>query len=83
MMKSVILSLILVQAVFAQISPREYVELVRIADSLYQTGLPLKDPDMVDARRQQAGLPPLAEYVKQWGINWDPEEYKNTPRKNR
>jgi tetratricopeptide (TPR) repeat protein len=38
--------------------------------------LPLIDPDNVDKRRKEVGLPPLAEYVKQWGINWDVEEYK-------
>jgi hypothetical protein len=38
--------------------------------------LPLEDPDNVDARRAEMGLGPLAEYVKRWGIVWDPAEYK-------
>lgn len=38
--------------------------------------LPLADPDGVDARRSSVGLPPLADYVKQWNIQWDPEAYK-------
>jgi tetratricopeptide (TPR) repeat protein len=38
--------------------------------------LPLEDPEHVDQRRQAVGLMPLAEYVKQWGITWDVEEYK-------
>lgn len=37
---------------------------------------PLDDPDNVDARRAEMGLGPLADYVKRWGIAWDPEEYK-------
>ena len=38
--------------------------------------LPLQDPDNVDKRRAEAGLPPLADYVSRWNINWDVEEYK-------
>lgn len=38
--------------------------------------LPLEDPDHVDERRAKAGLPPLAEYVKSWQMNWNIEEYK-------
>lgn len=38
--------------------------------------LPLADPDGVDARRSSVGLPPLADYVKQWKIDWDVETYK-------
>lgn len=30
--------------------------------------LPLADPDNVDARRASAGLGPLADCVKRWGI---------------
>lgn len=37
---------------------------------------PLADPDHVDERRASVGLQPLAEYVKQWNITWDPEAYK-------
>lgn len=36
----------------------------------------LQDPENVDKRRAAVGLPPLAEYLKQWGINWNVEEYK-------
>lgn len=38
--------------------------------------MPLADPDNVDARRRSVGLPPLADYVKQWKIEWDVEAYK-------
>jgi hypothetical protein len=37
---------------------------------------PLEDPDNVDERRKSVGLQPLAEYVKQWQIKWDVEQYK-------
>ncbi|RNL51075.1 DUF6624 domain-containing protein [Pedobacter jejuensis] len=39
--------------------------------------LPLLDPDNVDKRRASVGLGSLAEYVRQWGIVWNVEEYKN------
>ena len=39
---------------------------------------PLSDPDNVDVRRANVGLPPLADYLKNWGIVWDVEEYKKT-----
>jgi hypothetical protein len=38
--------------------------------------LPMADPDKVDERRAAVGLPPLADYVKQWKIVWDVEAYK-------
>ena len=38
--------------------------------------MPLDDPDNVDERRQQVGLGPLKDYVSEWGIIWDVEEYK-------
>ncbi len=38
--------------------------------------LPLEDPDNVDKRRTAVGLHPLSEYVKQWQIKWDVEQYK-------
>ena len=38
--------------------------------------LPLEDPDNVDKRRAGVGLPPLADYVKRWQINWDVTKYK-------
>jgi len=37
---------------------------------------PLEDPDNVDKRRAEVGLGPLADYVKNWGMTWDVEEYK-------
>jgi hypothetical protein len=37
---------------------------------------PLEDPDNVDKRRAEVGLPPLADYVSYWEIKWDPAEYK-------
>jgi hypothetical protein len=36
--------------------------------------LPLEDPDNVDLRRAEVGLPPLAEYVIQYQIKWDVEQ---------
>lgn len=38
--------------------------------------LPLEDPDNVDQRRASVGLPPLADYVSNWQIHWDPAQYK-------
>jgi hypothetical protein len=40
--------------------------------------LPLEDPLHVDERRIQVGLTPMIEYVKRWGINWDPETYNKS-----
>jgi hypothetical protein len=37
---------------------------------------PLEDPDNVDKRRAEVGLQPLSDYVKQWNIIWDVEQYK-------
>ena len=37
---------------------------------------PLEDPDNVDARRANVGLQPIADYVSQWQIKWDVEQYK-------
>lgn len=37
---------------------------------------PLEDPDNVDKRRAEVGLPPLAEYISNWQIKWDVEQYK-------
>lgn len=37
---------------------------------------PLEDPDNVDKRRAEMGLGPLANYVKNWGIVWNVEEFK-------
>jgi hypothetical protein len=38
--------------------------------------VPLEDPENVDKRRAQLGLPPLEESLSQWGIRWNLEEYK-------
>lgn len=37
---------------------------------------PMEDPDNVDKRRAEVGLGTLAEYVKNWQIKWDLEQYK-------
>lgn len=37
---------------------------------------PLDDPDHVDERRADVGLPPLADYVSHWQIKWDVDQYK-------
>jgi len=37
---------------------------------------PLEDPDNVDKRRAEVGLQPMAEYVSNWQIKWDVEQYK-------
>jgi hypothetical protein len=38
--------------------------------------LPLEDPDNVDKRRIEVGLGTLADYVKNWNITWNVEQYK-------
>lgn len=38
--------------------------------------LPLDDPDNVDKRRAEVGLPPLSEYLIFWDLKWDVEQYK-------
>ena len=37
---------------------------------------PLIDPDNVDKRRAEVGLGNISEYVKNWGMTWDIEQYK-------
>jgi hypothetical protein len=37
---------------------------------------PLEDPDNVDKRRAEVGLEPLSEYVNNWQMEWDVEQYK-------
>lgn len=38
----------------------------------------LSDPDHVDERRAEVGLPPMEVYLKQaFGMEWDPEAYKS------
>lgn len=34
--------------------------------------LPIEDVQNVDARRAAVGLPPMSDYVKTWGLTWDP-----------
>lgn len=36
----------------------------------------LEDPDNVDKRRASVGLGPLADYLMQWNLKWDPATYK-------
>ena len=38
--------------------------------------LPLADPDAVDKRRAEMGLPPLQIYLSNWQMKWDVEQYK-------
>jgi hypothetical protein len=40
--------------------------------------LPLDDPDNVDKRRAEVGLPPIADYISHWNITWNVEVYKKT-----
>ncbi len=37
---------------------------------------PLSNPDGVDKRRSEAGLPPLAEYLATFDVKWNLEQYK-------
>ena len=38
--------------------------------------LPLVDPDNVDKRRLAVGLPPLADYIQEFHLTWNVEQYK-------
>lgn len=38
--------------------------------------LPLDDPDNVDKRRSEVGLPPISDYISHWNLTWDVEAYK-------
>ncbi len=38
--------------------------------------LPIENPDNVDTRRADVGLPPLADYLSVWEMKWDLEQYK-------
>jgi hypothetical protein len=38
--------------------------------------LPLIDPDNVDQRRAEVGLGTIQDYISNWGMTWDVEEYK-------
>lgn len=37
---------------------------------------PLEDPDNVDKRRAAVGLPTLANYLLEIGLDWNVEQYK-------
>lgn len=37
--------------------------------------LPLIDPDNVDKRRKEVELGPIQDYISDWGITWNVEEY--------
>jgi hypothetical protein len=37
---------------------------------------PLEDPDKVDIRREAVGLGKLQDYISNYGLTWNPEEYK-------
>jgi hypothetical protein len=50
-------------------------------DNHYQVS-PLEDPDNVDKRRAEVGLPPIADYVQKWDIKWDVAEYKKQLSEN-
>lgn len=38
--------------------------------------LPLIDPDNVNQRRAEVGLGSIQDYISNWGLTWDVEEYK-------
>jgi hypothetical protein len=38
--------------------------------------MPLEDPENVDVRRSQVGLPPLSVYLSNWQLKWDINKYK-------
>jgi hypothetical protein len=38
--------------------------------------LPLIDPDNVNERRATVGLLPIQDYISNWGLTWDAENYK-------
>lgn len=39
--------------------------------------LPLMDPENVDKRRADVGLGTMQDYISNWGMTWDVEDYKN------
>ena len=45
-------------------------------DKFKAKGCDAIDPDNVDKRRAEVGLPPIAEYIKNWDMKWDLEQYK-------
>ena len=51
-------------------------QLVRDTNTGKSTLSPLVDPDHVDERRAQVGLGPIAQYLQQFGIIWNPTDYK-------
>jgi len=57
-------------------------QIVQSPDTFTYSISPLEDPDHVDKRRAQMGLGPLADYVSQWKIKWDVDEYKKSSSKD-
>jgi hypothetical protein len=53
----------------------------RDTETNLQYVLPLADPDNVAKRRAEMGMTPMKNYVKNWNLVWDVEEYKiNLPK---
>ncbi len=48
----------------------------RIPETTEHYVLPLQDPENVDERRATVGLGPLSEYLQNWELTWDVNEYK-------
>lgn len=40
--------------------------------------MPVEDPDRLDERRASVGLPPIADYLRNWNLTWDLENYKKS-----
>ncbi len=40
--------------------------------------MPVEDPDRLDERRAAVGLQPIAEYLQNWNLTWDLENYKKS-----
>jgi hypothetical protein len=38
--------------------------------------LPVRDPETIDSRRAEVGLPPMEEYLKNWNTSWNIDSYK-------
>lgn len=44
---------------------------------------PIEDPINVDKRRASVGLQPLAEYVSNWNLTWDPQKHLDDQNKKK
>ncbi|HET8855604.1 MAG TPA: DUF6624 domain-containing protein [Salinimicrobium sp.] len=42
---------------------------------------PLLDPDNVNKRRAEVGLGPIEDYISNWGLTWDVENYKKEKKR--